>query len=167
MGLLDFLKPRKAPVHDTSGSYITTALGPAELVQRIQQAVVMFELYSGYGKDMVLEKIDSNCQDEELALALFLFIPIAFCRLFLPEPQYSDEYVVYNSETDQKTRYFSKDMIYQKVVGGSRIGLAASASQENILKILSYGAEFDAINAALNGGAQLKDLVFGPVYFTS
>ena len=167
MGRLDFLKPRKAPVYDTSGSYITTDLGPADMVQRIQQAVVMFELYSGYGKEVILEKINSNCDNEELALALYRFIPIAFCRLFLPELQYSDEYVVYNSETDQKTYYFSKDMIYQKVLGGSKIGLAASASQENILKILSHGPEFDAINAALNRGAQLKDIVFAPVYFVN
>ncbi len=165
MGLFDFLANKKGNRQPATGSYINTSINDTDLHELINKAVAVFENNPGHDHNQLIDGIRTYCDDEALALALYRFIPIAYCRLFIPEPAYSDQYVVYRSEADKTTFFFSKDRLYQAVLTESRTRLATAAVQDAVMSVLYHSAEFKAINDALKNGSDLADLVCSPAYF--
>lgn len=164
MGLFDFLKGKKTVNDPVAGdSYFHTGINDQDLKVLINQAILAFR--DDQDADQVIGKIKSYRNEEPLALALYRFIPIALCRLFIPEPAYSDEYVVVKSEKDQSSYKLSEDRIYQQVMTELGKWFTTEASQEKLLAILCHSADFQAINNALRNGSNLADLDCGPSYF--
>ncbi|XZF16570.1 hypothetical protein ACTHGU_10555 [Chitinophagaceae bacterium MMS25-I14] len=145
--------------------YLETTLTDEELKLLVRQAISIFENNPGATPDKIVDKINVYTTDDALALALYRFIPTAYCRLFFPEPGYSDEYIVYKSMDEQDTYHFSADRIYNAVLEESRDILVATSSGDKMLAVVSHSSEFNAINNALNGGSDIKDLVLAPMIF--
>lgn len=164
MGLFDFLKSKK---DDTSVErpHLQTGTSDGDLKKLIGKAIAVFENSPGASADTIIKGIESHTRNEDLAVALYRFIPIAFCRIILPEPAYSDEYVIADKKNGDKSYSFSSDKVYNAVLTESREYLAQEPDQEKVVNVLVNSADFDAINKALHGGSELKDLVFGPSVF--
>ena len=145
-----------------SGSYFETGMDDADLSKLINRAISVFQDNPHFDDDQIIDTIKQYRNDEELALALYIFIPIAYCRLIVPEPEYSDEYVLFKSEDEKQSFSFSCDRIYNSVLKACRERWAKEASQEKVVPILIHSADFKAINDALNDGAELKNLICSP-----
>ncbi len=166
MKLFNFL--RRSSPHKSSfpgGTYFNTNIDEIELKLLVNNAILVFDNNVGADHDQLVELIKTYHDDEDLAFALYRFIPIAYCRLFIPEPAYSDDYVIYKSESDKTTYHFSKDAIYNLVLAVCTERLKHAQSSDNVYSILYHSAEFKAINSALLNGSDLKDLVCSPAYF--
>jgi hypothetical protein len=166
MGIFDFFKSKKTsqPVWGI-GSYFDSVVNEEELRMLISQAITVFEENTGSDSNQILKKIKFLSPDENLTVALYRFIPIAYCRLFIPEVKYSDEYVIYKTGIEKKSFLFSKDKIYNIVFEESRKIFNQTFSQEQLLSVLNHSSEFNAINDALSKGSTLQNLFFTPVYF--
>lgn len=166
MKLFDFLKNKKADKQTVTGSsYFDASIGNTDLKLLINKAISVFEINTWFTDKQIVDRIQSYCNDENLALALYRFIPIAYCRIFIPEPKYSDEYIVYTSENNKSTFLFSKDRVYKMVLAESRKRLTNPHLQCDVLPILHHSADFKAINEVLNNGSALDGLICSPSYF--
>lgn len=176
MGLFNFLKPKKTieesasdaipkgPVA-ASGSYFETTISDADLRILINKVITVFQQSNGAGHNEVIDAIRRHRNEEDLAVALYRFIPIAWCRLFIPEPDYSDEYILVKEGQEQAVYLLSRDRVYNMVRTECKNRYEQAATQEEMLPILYHSADFNAINQALKGGSRLEDLVTVPSYF--
>jgi hypothetical protein len=109
--------------------------------------------------ETIIEK-EGSAPDEEILKALFskmsrndaleilIFLPIAFCRLLLPNIDFLDEYYEFTyGETGQRLRIFSETIPYNIVLASAARYFSARPRGENILKIAGRSSEFHAINA--------------------
>lgn len=170
MGLFDFLgksKPSQQPAKKPPGTYVdSSAWSDADLAAIINQAISVFGANPGADQNQLIDSIKAFCGNEPLAVALYRFIPIAYCRLFIPEPVYPDEFVVVvDQNATQLTFSFSADRVYTAVLAESRKRLDGLEKQDDLWAIFYHSADFRAINDALNHGAQLTNLVCSPTYF--
>ncbi len=166
MGLFDFFKNKKIETKTlASGSYFDTEINDADLKTLINKAISVFQDNPSFDHNQIIDTLKEYRNEEDLALALYRFIPIAYCRLFIPEPNYSDEFVVYKSQNEKRSFSFSSDKIYRSVMNESKERFAKENMQEKILPILFHSADFKAIQDALKGGSELKNLVCSPSYF--
>jgi hypothetical protein len=164
MGLFDFLKSKKDN-KAVERPHLETGISDADLKTLIGKAIKVFEDKPGANADAIIKGIESHIKNEDLAVALYRFIPIAFCRVILPEPAYSDEYIIADKKNGNKTYSFSSDKVFTTVLNESRAYLATEPDRQRVVNVLVQSADFDAINKALHGGSELKDLEFGPSYF--
>ena len=165
MGLFDFLRTKKVSNDAATGSYVNTSISNTDLRDLINDTISVFENNPGHDHNQLIDLIKTYRNDEDLAMALYRFIPIAYCRLFIPEPTYSDEYIVYRSEKDNTTFFLSTDTVYQAVLRESRTRLATTTAPDAVMSVLYHSADFKAINEALNNGSELTNLVCSPAYF--
>jgi hypothetical protein len=118
----------------------------------------------------IIEK-EGSASDEEIltalfaqmqrndAIEIFIFLPIAFCRLLLPNIAFLDEYYEDNRDGNgQRLRKFSETESYQVVLESSSRYFLSKPGSENILKVAGRSGEFHAINDLLNKGNQLEEL---------
>ncbi len=118
----------------------------------------------------IIEK-EGSASDEEMltalyaqmqksdAIEIFIFLPIAFCRLLLPNIDFLDEYYEDNRDGNgQKLRKFSETESYQVVLELSSRYFLSKPGSESIVKIAGRSGEFHAINELLNKGNKLEGL---------
>ena len=118
----------------------------------------------------IIEKLGAASDEEILtalcaqmqksdAIEIFIFLPIAFCRLLLPNIDFLDEYYEDNRDDNgQKLRKFSETESYLVVLDSSSRYFLSQPTSENILKIAGRSGEFHAINNLLNKGNKLENL---------
>jgi hypothetical protein len=109
----------------------------------------------------IVQAIKDGSKDDDLASALYRLIPVAFCRIFLPEVTYSDEFVVHVDEHNQQHFSFSNDRIYNAVLAESK----ARFPKVDAMPILYHSSDFHAINGSLHNGSRLENLVASPTIF--
>jgi hypothetical protein len=158
MGLFDFFKPARGP----KGPYAPTDLSEVELLLMADHAIDLFETHPGASYPQLLGLLEAQTHDSTLAKALYCFIPIAYCRLFIPELRYPDTFVV----VDKGSFPFAKEPVFLAVQKAASERLAQPEAAEKAMNILARSSDFDAINQALNNGSSLKDLEPGPPVFS-
>lgn len=104
--------------------------------------------------DTIHNSIIKISGSEDEATKLFLFIPLVFCRIFIPEVKYSDFYITIDSEGKEVSNRFSECPIYKEIMIVSK----ENFEQYDVMKILFYSGDFKAINDALKDGATLENL---------
>ncbi len=147
------------------GSYFETKLSDTSLIILINDAISIFQLYTTKEPDQIIETINFKINDQDLAVALYRFIPLAYCRLFIPEVQYSDKFVLLDDEKNEKSFLFTKEKLFQLTLEVCKKRLLIEKDQDKIFPILMHSANFNAINEALNNGSQLNNLNCSPSYF--
>ena len=166
VGLFDFLKSKKAgQATFATGSYVNPAISDQALKPLIRTAVSIFQNNTNMDQDGIVDLIKTHCNDEELAMALYRFIPIAYTRLFIPEAVYSDEYVLFKSAAEKATFQFSKDNLYNLIFAECTYLFNHAARADDVMPIMYHSAEFKVINSALHDGSELKNLMLSPAYF--
>lgn len=130
---------------------------PLTLREKILKSI---DLYIRHYEDPtnIKKSIAGISDSEDEATKLFLFIPLVFCRILIPEVKYSDFYNTTDAEGNEKTERFSESLIYNEIMTVSSENFA----NYDIMKILLYSGDFTAINEALNNGANLEDLESTP-----
>lgn len=163
MGLFDFLKSKKEDVA-VERPHLETGISEADLKKLVSEAIKVFENNTGANAEVIIRGIEMCSRNKHLAVALYRFIPTAFCRIVVPEPAYADEYVIVGKKGN-KTYSLSSDRVYSVVLEQSQQYLATEPDKERVVNVLVQSADFNAINKALNNGSELKDLQFAPLYF--
>ncbi|MEO3402785.1 hypothetical protein AAFN85_02720 [Mucilaginibacter sp. CAU 1740] len=122
----------------------------------IEAAVdIYFKNYNDPGK--IADEITELTDVKQDALMLYLFIPHVFCRLFLPEIQYPDHYIVTNNVGNDEYVKFSDSAIFNEmlIVINNNWGVYID---RDIRKILFHSGDFKAANQMLGRGSKLEDL---------
>jgi hypothetical protein len=164
MGLFDrFKKNKQLPF--SRGSYFHTAISDDDLHTLINQAIDIFERDETAGTETIILSIYRVYPDKNLAIALYRFIPTAFCRLFFYQVNYSDEYIVAGTGNDPLHFRYSEDHLYTMVAIISKQRIVQSTRPEATFNILFHSADFNAINKAVKEGAELEGLSCSPSYF--
>ncbi|HEV7782684.1 MAG TPA: hypothetical protein VGO58_15525 [Chitinophagaceae bacterium] len=164
MGLFDrFKKNKELPF--SRGSYFHTAINDDDLHTLINQAIDVFERNEHADTETIILSIYRIYPDKNLAIALYRFIPTAFCRLFFYQVNYSDEYIVASKGKEPQEFHYSDDGIYNMVAMISKQRIIQSARPEATFNVLFHSADFNAINKAVKDGAELENLSCFPSYF--
>jgi hypothetical protein len=122
----------------------------------IEQAVnIYFNNYQEPGK--IADEIENLTDNENDALMLYLFIPHIFCRIFLPEIQYPNFYIITNDKGKDENRKFSDSIIFNEMLVVIKNNWDDYIARD-LMKILSYSGDFKAANEMLGKGSKLEDL---------
>jgi hypothetical protein len=114
---------------------VETSVGLA-FKRNIDKAIqTIIEKEGGASDEEILTALLAQMQRTD-AIEIFIFLPIAFCRLLLPNIVFLDEY--YEDSRDgngQQLRKFSETESYQVVLESSSRYFSTKPGSENILKI--------------------------------
>lgn len=153
MGLFDFFKKSQEKIESDHRSNILLA-------------VKIFESNPDENWETLCDKLVSKLGSKKLAYDLYRFLPIAYCRQFLPEVNFPDTYKVMKSESNFEEHKFADSKLYREVEEIVAKKLKNINSQGDIMSVLIHSSEFDAINNALKDGSKLEDVVISPPIFT-
>lgn len=130
---------------------------PQPLREKVIQSIDLYIKYHDQ-PGTIQNSIGKISGSKDEATKLFLFIPLVFCRIFIPEVKYSDFYITMDPEGREETKRFSECPIYKEIMMVGK----ENFEQYDVMKILFYSGDFKAINEALNNGALLEDLESAP-----
>ncbi len=164
MGLFDFFHKKNKQLPFSRGSYFHTSISDDDLHTLVNQAIDVFERNEQADTETIILSIYRIYPDKNLAIALYRFIPTAFCRLFFYQVNYSDDYIVTRGK-EQLLFHYSADGIYNMVAIISKQRIVQSTKPEATFNILFHSADFNAINNAVKGGAELEGLSCSVSYF--
>jgi hypothetical protein len=126
------------------------------------EAISIFENNLDEDEERLLDLITELTDHDMVAFGIHSFIPIAYCRVLITGPQYSDEYVICKSENDKTSYLFSSDRLYCMILSEYQ----QRALTGLIKPIGQYSAELVAISEAVKNGAELSNLSSGPMLIT-
>nr|WP_314466261.1 DUF6348 family protein [uncultured Clostridium sp.] len=101
--------------------------------------------------------------DIDLAIELYFFIPELYCKLTLPEIQYSDEVVLIKPDGSEINVYLSQLSRLTLIKRLVREKLHSGFDKDKYNHVLFQSATFRAINSALNQGGELENLATLPL----
>jgi len=165
MGLFNFFHKKNKQTSFSRGSYFPTAISDDDLHTLINQAIDVFERNEQSDTETIILSIYRLYPDKDLAIALYRFIPTAFCRLFFYQVNYSDEYIVARAGKEPLHFHYSEDGIYTMAAIISKQRIVQSTRPEATFSVLFHSADFNAINKAVKGGAAPEDLTCSASYF--
>lgn len=107
--------------------------------------------------DLIRAKIFELTKSDEQTTYLFLFIPHFFCRLFIPEVEWTDYYVIENKDGSKRELEFKDSKILTALNDSIKRNWNNYLKQE-FTKILFHSGDFRAINQMLHNGSKIEDL---------
>lgn len=116
--------------------------------------------------EIVIKEMTKVGISEKKAVELYLFIPVAFCRQFIPKAAYQNYYVNYYEPHKEIKQKYEDNKLYVAIEKATKVYFAANPQRETVLNLCLVNAEFKAINTALLDGNKLEDLEFAPSYIT-
>lgn len=166
MGLFDqFRKNKQLPF--SRGSYFHTPIDDHDLHTLINQAIDVFERNEQGDMETIILSIYRIYPDKNLAIALYRFIPTAFCRLFFYQVNYSDDYFVAQRGREPLHFKYSEDGIYRMVSIISKQRIVQSTKPEATFSVLFHSADFNAVNKAVKNGADPEEISCPSSYFSA
>lgn len=131
----------------------------------VEKAInLLADTNSNLDNGQFMELLVDNGINKYEATEIFLFLPIAFVRLWLTDVKWFDTYIEYFSEQKQVERKFSETPSYKVISDVAKHYFQNSPSRNTVLKIAGRSAEFHAINKLLldNPDSKLKEIEFSP-----
>lgn len=165
MGLFNFFHKKHHPPPFSRGSYFHTGITDEDLHTLINQSINIFEDRENADAVTIILDIYRLYPDKNLAIALYRFIPTAFCRLFFYQVAYADEYIVTDKKNKAHHFHFSKDGIYTMTAIVSKQRIIQSLKPEATFSVLFHSPDFNAINDAVKKGADPGTLSCSPLQF--
>jgi hypothetical protein len=107
--------------------------------------------------DRIADEIEKLTDNKSEALMLYLFIPHVFCRIFLPEIQYSDFYITTNNDGKDEQIKFSDSALFNEMLIVIKSNWDSYVDRD-IMKILFHSGDFRAANQMLERGSKLENL---------
>ena len=128
------------------------------------ETLEMILLNPNLGNNELLGKLVNDGMNENIATEILLFFPTALGRVFLSNQKinFPDEYLLYNGEILVERKNLSNNPIFVELMEYSKKVLKYKLSKNDLINLLVRGAEFNAINKALNNGSDLSNLKILP-----
>ncbi|KAB1158825.1 hypothetical protein F7018_06885 [Tenacibaculum aiptasiae] len=104
--------------------------------------------------DIIQKNTSNNFETDEA----YIFLPIVFMRIWLPQVRWKDEYIerfTNGSETIQKYNSNNAFIKINKVVN---LYFNNSPKRNTVIQIAGKSAEFNAINQLLTDGGEIEDI---------
>lgn len=110
-------------------------------------------------EDTLFKKLCEICENNFEAQEIYVFLPIVFIRLFLPQVNWDDTYNEIDSNKKETKKMFKSTESYQIILQASEKHFK-NLPKESILKIAGRSAEFNVINQLLlnNKTASIEDI---------
>lgn len=135
------------------------------IIGKTEQAVKVFEANSMASGKEIMELLEKKLKDAPLALDLYRFLPIAYCRMMVGGVDFPETYMTLEADGSHKEHKFMENAIYVEVDRYTIRRFISHVGKEDMMSILNHSSEFDAINQALHKGSKLEDLVLAPLVF--
>jgi hypothetical protein len=139
------------------------------LTKTISQAVFLMRESPSLDDTGVYEALVADGVEQGVALRLTVFLPMAYCRLFLSGTgvKFADgfQYLLPEGGISPETP-FSAEPLWQACVTFADAEIKSSVGAKDFLRIAGRSAEFNAVNQQLHAGSKLEDLVLTPVLLT-
>ena len=165
MSFFDRFKKKNEQTPFSRGSYFHTNINDTDLHTLINLAIDVFEREQQASTETIILSIYQVYPDKELAIALYRFIPTAFCRLFFYQVNYSDEYIVLKKGVEPMQLRYSQDGIYNMVAMISKQRIVQSTRPEATFNVLYHSADFNAISKVVKDGTPLEEIICSPSQF--
>lgn len=134
----------------------------------IDQAIDIIEKCSSSSDyDNLFENINKVTKDIDLAFELYCFIPEIYCRIMIPQVQYSEEVIIVMPDETKKSMYLSQFNIYGKTKKRIFERFQSNFNKDKAQNILFISSNFKAINSALHQGSELENLITTPMMLTA
>lgn len=131
-----------------------------------EKAVPLFFLNSDENNEFLYKKLLEENIGEELAMDILVFLPICLNRIIFEkhELKFPDLYFMYNSEGAliEEKRY-SDNGVYRSLSSYLKKVVDGGLTEKELLSILHRSSEFNALNNAMKGGANLASLKIEPM----
>jgi len=107
--------------------------------------------------DLIHYKIFELTKSNQETTLIYLFIPHFFCRLFIPEVEWTDYYVVEHDDGTRKEIKFSDSKILTQLYESIKLNWNYYLTKE-FSKVLFHSGDFRAINDSLHKGSKAENL---------
>ena len=87
-----------------------------------------------------------------------IFLPISFCKKFLPEVGWPSAYIDYYSETKKLRRIYKQNTRYRIIEEETEKYWNGEKNKKTISNIVGRSAEFEAINKLVLEGGKYEDI---------
>ena len=136
-------------------------ISPTEFHSDVKKSIKLIEnSINSLENDELLNLLTQNGIDENSALEIITFLPIAFVRKMLPNVNWRKNYIEYFSDKKQKTKSFAENELYKIIELETENYYNGNPESENIIKIAGRSAEFQVINDLLlkNENANISEI---------
>ncbi|MFI2742728.1 hypothetical protein ACG2LH_08315 [Zhouia sp. PK063] len=97
----------------------------------------------------LLYLLNQNGIEENHAIEILTFLPIAFVRKMLPNINWQENYIELLSDKKQRTKRFSENQFYSIIESETKNYFRNKPESETIIKIAGRSAEFKVISDLL------------------
>ena len=111
------------------------------------------------------ELIRKNTSNDFEANEIYIFLPISFTHLWLPNIAWHPDYIEINNGRETIIKYNSTES-YNIIYSVSREYFSSSPSKNTIIRIGGRSAEINAINQLLMDGGNIEDIKVTRAYIT-
>lgn len=131
----------------------------AAFAAEVRKAIQLIGAQPGSLNDLeLIQLLCANYINREYAAEIQIFLPIAFCRLFYAEVDWTDSYAETVGGKMQRRKKFSETNSYIIILDESRKYFLAAPRIDVIVKISSRSAEYNVIRQIKKMGASLGDI---------
>lgn len=129
----------------------------------ILQAIATFEQSPQLTVAELIEELRYKAADgqEPLAIALYRFLPLAYCQEILPEVNYPDYYI----RPDQSRFLLAANTLFEEIKQVVAAKFLHGLAEKQMLAVLQHCPQFQEINNALHEGAKLEEISISPLRF--
>ena len=133
---------------------------PTEFHSDVKKSIKLIENLNSLENDELLKLLTLNGIEEDSAIEIITFLPIAFVRKMLPNVNWRNNYIEYFSDKKQKMKSFAENELYKIIELETENYYSGNPKSENIIKIAGRSAEFKVINDLLlkNENADISEI---------
>lgn len=110
--------------------------------------------------------LSKEISEDELVYNIITFIPPAFVRILLSNHKlnFTENYMLILSDsTIKKDKKLIENKVFARAISIGKNFLENAEYSKTFEYISCLSAEYNAINAALNNGSKMEDLIFSPI----
>lgn len=135
----------------------------SEFLSDVKKSIKLIGSLNESPKDeKLLDLLDQNGINENNAIEILTFLPIAFVRRMLPKINWRENYIEQLSDKKQRKKQFSENQFYSIIESETKNYFGNNPESEVIIKIAGRSAEFKVINDLLlkNKNADITEIKF-------
>jgi len=127
--------------------------------RKIKSAIdVLIRMDENPSSDEILGAFNFYGIKDELGKELYVFLPIAFCRLMLPEVKFPKHYIEKDIDGNETRKKFKDNLLYNEIIHATKEYFSNSPKSDQIIKIAGLSAEFSAINQLLKDSINMENI---------
>ena len=129
----------------------------------ILQAIAVFEQSTQLGIAELMELLNYKAAggQDSLAIALYRFLPFAYCQEILPEVSYPNFYL----RADKSQFLLASNPLFGEIKQVTQAKFLHGLAEAQIMALLQHSPQFQEINAALHEGEDLKLIAVSALSF--